>query len=148
MPRLKRAANKPPRIPKPNVASSSRQPDIEERDEILQDIEEEEEMMEIRNKGFRWEKNFVKRGVKNEHHVDVQSIGPNHICVQRITAQGALGAEGVWGGSYLTTMPPKRAKQSVWQKLMFCQGVATMNSHRKLKREIRENARRQQRIDH
>ncbi|KAF7131954.1 hypothetical protein RHSIM_Rhsim09G0079300 [Rhododendron simsii] len=378
MPRLKRAANKPPRIPIQNVASSLRQPEPEEGDEILHDVEEEEEMMENpeqvaqpgsrrkrtsaevkADKQARWEKSFVKRGVKNERHVDVESIGPHHTCVQRIIAQGlayffsenpgyikglvadfyknvkvpelgkieakgakitskigrvtvvvdpeiiakalnyerpppesincpredfasrdevnqalyvnpaeakrphvpgkfkdeyrlinqfvhhnlnprgtenkparsegemlyffmepgnvfdwakyifqqmvefkanvptqtrmpypcmvtkiclekgvprdayeewgklepgiinssiltrsasqvrgALGDEGVRGGSYLTTMPPKRAKQSVWQKLLFCQGVATINSHRKLKREIRENARRQQRIDH
>lgn len=30
----------------------------------------------------------MKRGVKNERHIDVESIRPGHICVQRITAQG------------------------------------------------------------
>ncbi|KAG5561978.1 hypothetical protein RHGRI_004872 [Rhododendron griersonianum] len=84
MPRLKRAANKPARVPKSNVASSSCQPEIEEEDEVLRDIEEEEEMMEnleqvaqpvsrrkrtseeVRaDKKARWERSLVKRGVKN-----------------------------------------------------------------------------------
>ncbi|KAI8530234.1 hypothetical protein RHMOL_Rhmol11G0040200 [Rhododendron molle] len=272
MPRVKHAAKKPPRGPVPDVATSSRQPDVEEGDEILWDVEEEEEMMA-------------------DPEQEAQSLGLEHICVQRISAQGlayffianpgyikglvadfyknmkvpelgkmfdkgaritskianfasrdeinqalytnpaeatrphvprkfkdeyrlinqfvhynlnrrgtenkptkskgemlyafmepgnvidwakyifrqmvefkangptytrmpypcmtrAAGAEGVPGGSYLTTMPPKGVKQSVWQKLFFCQGVETMNSHRKLKKEIRENAKRQARIDH
>ncbi|KAF7116361.1 hypothetical protein RHSIM_RhsimUnG0031200 [Rhododendron simsii] len=210
MPRLKRAANKPPRVPIQNVAQPGSR-----RKWTSKEVKAD--------KQARWEKSFVKRGVKNERHVDVESIGPNHICVQRITAlglayfftanpryikglvadfyknmkvpelgkieakgakftskigwvtivvdpniiaralnyerppaeslncpredfasrdeiRGALGVKGVRGGSYLTSMPPKRAKQSVWQKLLFCQGVATMNSHCKLKKEIQENA--------
>ncbi|KAF7146419.1 hypothetical protein RHSIM_Rhsim04G0138300 [Rhododendron simsii] len=119
--RLKRATNKPPRVPIPNVASTSRQPGIEEGDEILKDIEEEEEMMENPEQGAQV--GSRRKRTSEKVKADKQA-------------------------SYLTTIPPERAKQSVWQKLLFCQGVPTMNSHRKLKREIRENARRQQRIDH
>ncbi|KAF7132399.1 hypothetical protein RHSIM_Rhsim09G0092800 [Rhododendron simsii] len=51
-------------------------------------------------------------------------------------------------GAYLTTLPPKGARAASWNKLLFCQGVAIMGCMKKIKKETRDNARRQQRIDH
>ncbi|KAF7144517.1 hypothetical protein RHSIM_Rhsim04G0242500 [Rhododendron simsii] len=51
-------------------------------------------------------------------------------------------------GAYLTTLPPKGARAASWNKLLFCQGVAIMGCMKKIKKETRDNARRQRRIDH
>ncbi|KAI8535443.1 hypothetical protein RHMOL_Rhmol10G0174600 [Rhododendron molle] len=38
----------------------------------------------------RWEETMKKRTAKNEHHVDVASIGENHRAIRAIEAQGLL----------------------------------------------------------
>ncbi|KAF7153554.1 hypothetical protein RHSIM_Rhsim01G0160400 [Rhododendron simsii] len=213
-------------IPIPNVASSSRELEIEE-DEVLREMEEEEEMMDNPDQGvqpvsrrrrtseevrvdkqritaqglatyFSNNPGYIKGLVADVYkHMKVAELGKisekgawvtskigrlyvvvdpdiiaralnyerppaasewgklepgvlnSSILTKSVSqSRGTMEAEGVLGGSYLTTMPSKRAKQSVWSKLLFCQGVAIMNSHCKLKKEIWENARRQERMDH
>ncbi|KAF7130055.1 hypothetical protein RHSIM_Rhsim10G0126400 [Rhododendron simsii] len=51
-------------------------------------------------------------------------------------------------GAYLTTLPLKGARSASWNKLLFCQEVAIMGCMKKIKKETRDNARRQWRIDH
>lgn len=55
---------------------------------------------------------------------------------------------GTSGGSYLTTMPPRNAKKPIWYKKLFSQGVSIIESLRKEKKERREMARKQTRMDH
>ncbi|KAF7113241.1 hypothetical protein RHSIM_RhsimUnG0146200 [Rhododendron simsii] len=49
---------------------------------------------------------------------------------------------------YLTRMPPREAMKSVWSKKVFCQGVAIIECLRKEKKERREMARKQNRMEH
>ncbi|KAG5528688.1 hypothetical protein RHGRI_029382 [Rhododendron griersonianum] len=52
------------------------------------------------------------------------------------------------GGTYLTSMPAKNALKSTLYKKLFCQGISIIESLRKSKKESREMARKQTRMDH
>ncbi|KAF7123595.1 hypothetical protein RHSIM_Rhsim12G0046000 [Rhododendron simsii] len=72
----------------------------------------------------------------------------NNSILTRSISQSRPAAVAAPRGAYLTTLPPKGARAASWNKLLFCQGVAIMGCMKKIKKETRDNARRQRRIDH
>jgi hypothetical protein len=65
-----------------------------------------------------------------------------------ILTKSIAQSRGVRGAAYLTTEPPPSSTNTTWLQKLFCQGVATIRSHQKLKREVRQNARMQQMMNH
>lgn len=58
-----------------------------------------------------------------------------------ILTKSIAQSRGARGGAFFTTEPPPSASNTSWLRKIFCQGVATIKSHQKLKREVRQNAR-------
>ena len=65
-----------------------------------------------------------------------------------ILTKSRAQTRGARGGTYLTTQPPPSTANTTWLQKIFCQGVATIRSHQKLKREVRQNARMLQQMNH
>jgi len=76
---------------------------------------------------------------------DPLSPGPIDIT---ILTKSIVQSRGARGGAFFTTEPPPSAPTTSWLQKIFCQGVATIQSHQKIKREVRQNARIQQQMNH
>lgn len=89
-------------------------------------------------------------GVRNGKYVELEKLNPgilNSTTLTKSISQSRV-SRNIPGGNYLTTMPPRNAKKPVWGKLLFCQNVVSMGCLKKIKKETRDNARRQRRLDH
>ena len=65
-----------------------------------------------------------------------------------ILTKSIAQTRGTRSGAYLTTEPAPNASNTTWLQKIFCQGVATIRSHQKIKREVRQNTRLQQQMNH
>ncbi|KAF7141544.1 hypothetical protein RHSIM_Rhsim06G0180700 [Rhododendron simsii] len=89
--------------------------------------------------------------VPKSKFVEREKLNPgdiNNSILTRSISQSRPATVATPRGAYLTTLPPKGARAASWNKLLFCQGVAIMGCMKKIKKETRDNARRQRRIDH
>lgn len=89
-------------------------------------------------------------GVMSSKYAELERLKPgilNSTTLTKSISQSRVPRD-IPSGNYLTTMPPRNAKKPVWWKLLFCQHVASMGCLKKIKKDTRNNARRQRRLDH
>lgn len=91
-----------------------------------------------------------KYGVTGQKYAEKTKLEPgviNSNILTRSTSQ-SRAPRNLPGGTYLTSMSARGAPKPTWYKKLFCQGVSIIGSLRKGKKEHREMARRQARMDH